>query len=474
MAFATNSSAFGIKPAGGNSIFGQSTAPKPAGGGLFGGGSTTTNPLFGGGQQQQQQQQPASTGLFGQSNQQQQPASTGLFGQPAANTQQQQPASTGLFGQPAANTQQQQPASTGLFGQPAANTQQQPSTGLFGQPANNNQQQPSTGLFGQPAANTQQQQPQQQGGLFGNSLFGNSTTQNQSTTQPAQQSSIFGSQPAQGSTWGASSLQGQQTQPAGSSAWGSTTATAGGSSLFGQPKSQPLGASTAQPSGQVPFTKSTKFNDLPDEMKKTFENIDAHIQGRVQISQDLKQRKLGEEPTKGQELIRGVHKDLVNATSILRSDVLYTRDLKAKADQAVQDTIVATRIIDGFRNPQQNGQYLKNHASFPLEFFNRITEQMRERLHWYKNTIEQIERKLSSTASQAQYTPQAISATLQAQHATFISLASKTAALDADLQKIKALYTQLWRQKTGSVRDPFNDLDRSGGADFGLDGLHVK
>ena len=34
----------------------------------------------------------------------------------------------------------------------------------------------------------------------------------------------------------------------------------------------------------------------------------AHIQGRVQISNDLKQRKLGQEPTKGQALTREVHK----------------------------------------------------------------------------------------------------------------------------------------------------------------------
>lgn len=53
--------------------------------------------------------------------------------------------------------------------------------------------------------------------------------------------------------------------------------------------------------------------------------------------------------------------------SITQSDALFTKDIKAKADQAVQDTIVATRIIDGFRNPQQNGAYLKNHATFPLE-----------------------------------------------------------------------------------------------------------
>ena len=52
----------------------------------------------------------------------------------------------------------------------------------------------------------------------------------------------------------------------------------------------------------------------------------------------------------------------------LHSDYRLTKDLKVKVDQSVQDTIVAIRIIDGFRNPQQNGAHLKNHATFPLEY----------------------------------------------------------------------------------------------------------
>jgi len=220
------------------------------------------------------------------------------------------------------------------------------------------------------------------------------------------------------------------------------------------------------------FARSTKFNDLPENVKKVFEDIDSHIQGRVHIGKELKERKLSEQATKGKELIRDVHKELANATSTLRADVHSTKDLKTKADQCVQDTIVAIRILDGHRNAQ-NGAYLKNHATFPLEFFDRTTVQMRERLHWYKSTIEQIERKLASVSAQTQHTPQSIASTLQAQHATFVALANKTAVIDAELQKIKALYTQLWRARTGSMRDPFNELDRGTGKDFGLEGLSV-
>ncbi|KIJ16071.1 hypothetical protein PAXINDRAFT_168682 [Paxillus involutus ATCC 200175] len=388
--------------------FGSSAAPS-----LFG-QSKPAGSLFG-------STQPASSGTsaFGQPQPQQQSAtSESPFGQHAGGAQQQQQQPTAsLFGQPA--TQQQQQPATSLFGQSAGGTQQQqqqPTSSFFGQPAGATQQQPATSLFGQPASGTQQQQ-------------------------------WFGTQP----------------QPATNTA---------GSSLFG-PQRQPssMSISPSQHSGPVLFSKATKFNDLPDEIKKKFENLDSHIQGRVQISNDLKQRKLGQEATKGQELIRDVHKELLSVAATIQSDILFTKDLKTKTDQAVQDTIVATRIIDGFRNPQQNGVYLKNYASFPLEFFTRVTQQMQERLHWYKNTIEQIERKLSSAAMQAQSTPQVISSTLQTQHAIFISLAAKTAAVDGELQKVKALYTQLWRAKTGSMRDPFNDLDRGSEGDFGMDSL---
>jgi nucleoporin p58/p45 len=54
--------------------------------------------------------------------------------------------------------------------------------------------------------------------------------------------------------------------------------------------------------------------------------------------------------------------------TLIQSDLSSTGEIKGEVDQSVQDTIVATRIIDGFRNSQHSGNYLKNHADFPLEF----------------------------------------------------------------------------------------------------------
>lgn len=509
MAFATTSSAFASKPAGGSifgnpqpqqqqqpstSTFGLGNAPplgqgqqQPSAFGSFAQNQQNPQPAAGGGglfgqPSQQQQPQQQTGGLFGQPSQQQQQPSGGLFGQ---SSQQQQP-SGGLFGQP---SQQQQPSGS-LFGQ---SSQQQPAGGLFGQNPQPQQQQSAGGLFGQ---NPQPQQQQSAGGLFGQStqqqqqqgatgggLFGSTTTQ-----QPQQ--NVFGGfggntsgQQQQGGLFGGgttNALQAQPTQQSG--AFGGGFGSTSGNPLFGnktqlqqqQQQQQFVPQNTLQPTGPL-FTKSTKFNDLPENVKQILESIETHIQGRVQISKDLHQRKLGEEPTKGQEQIRTIHKDLINIATTIRNDLHHTQDLKAKVDQAVEDTIIAIRIIDGFRNPQSGTSYLKDHARYPLEFFTRVTNQMRERLTWYKTTIEQIERKLTSSANQAQ-TPQGIVATLQAQHATFLALASKTAAVDAELQKVKALYTQLWRTKTGSVRDPFAGYDKpvDSNSDLGMGSLCVR
>ncbi|KAH8117918.1 hypothetical protein DFH11DRAFT_1541185 [Phellopilus nigrolimitatus] len=429
-----------------------------------------------------------------------------------------------LFG--SSNTTAPAPGAFGAFGQ------QQPGTSLFGAPnansganANAAQQQQPQQQEQQPQQQQQQQQ-QQFGQPGGSNLFG--------STQQQQQ------QPAPG-LFGASSTNPQaQTQTQGAAAgfgapstftgFGSNQATAG-SSLFGQ--SQPQQQQQQQSAPNVPlFTRSTKFNDLPDDLRKKFEQIDTHIQGRVQISNVLRQNNLGDEPQKGAEQIRSVHKlpdvpgifsarprvrvvaghldplfaflraptfpprffsrvplllffaaahsqprDLVNGINKLRADIASMRELRARMDQAVQDTIAATRIIDAFRSPQsaQQGAWLKHYAAFPLEFFTRVTEQLRERLQWFNNTLEQIERKLASEANHVSITPQSITATLQAQHASFVALASKAAALDGALQALKGTYRQLWRARTGSARDPFSAADRGalGGGEFGLEGLSV-
>ncbi|CAE6468631.1 unnamed protein product [Rhizoctonia solani] len=358
---------------------------------------------------------PATTGfggsLFGQSNTTQTtpaaPATGGLFGASNTSGQSSAPATNtgGLFGstQPAAGT-----TTGGLFGaqQPAANTTTTGTTGgLFGaQPATNSGI--TGGLFGaQPAANTTTT-----GGLFGGGQTGSNTT-------------------------------------TGTTGFG-----------FGAPTTTAPAQPAAQASG--PFTRTTKFNDLPDAQKKIFEELESFIQGRVQISVELKAQKLGDEIAKEQAALDELNKCLATASSALSSDRLAADDQRTKTDRNLQDALIATRIIDGFTKPQQMGGYLTSYANFPLEYFTRQVEEMKERVQRYKSTIEQIERKLSQvyeshSAQPVQPSPQAIANTLRAQHASFMALAARTAEIDSAVQKHKVVYTTRWRAQTGSARDPF-------------------
>ncbi|KAM6504315.1 hypothetical protein JOM56_001258 [Amanita muscaria] len=441
----------------GTSIFGQQSQQQPqstlGGTSLFGGntGTTSAGPgtqpqsnIFGSTSGAQGTQQPQRS-IFGSSTTGTQQPQAGLFGSSIPSTQ---PPTTSLFG--TSTTSTQQPTSS-LFGTSTANTQQ-PTTGLFGSTPSS--QQPQTGLFGSSATSTQQPQA---GGLWG------SSTSNTTGSGP------FG-------TLG----QGTQQQPQAPSTTNplQPQATLPAFGPFGPRPPQPqLQQPVAITSTNLVLTKTTKFNDLPEDVKRDLEALDSVIQSQIQISKELHQRKLGEEPLKGYELIKSVHKDFVDCYTTLRHDWHFMRDLKAKADRAVEDTIVATRIVDGFRNLQAGGAasagYLKEHAGFPFEFFSRVTEQNAARLSWYKSTIEQIERKLKSSSTQAQ-TPHSIAAALQAQHQTFLALASKAAILDSDLQKVKALYTQLWRQKTGSMRDPFDELDKNAATELEFEALPMN
>ncbi|KAL9714234.1 Nucleoporin nup49/NSP49 (Nuclear pore protein nup49/NSP49) [Leucoagaricus gongylophorus] len=484
------------QPAVTNSLFGSASTPSQSTTGLFGNQqqpatsgsllgnaltsqSTAGNNLFGNAATQQQQQPATGGGLFGSTPQQQQPAAGGsLFG---STPQQQQPATGGgLFG---STPQQQQPAAGGgLFG--STPQQQQPAAGggLFG--STPQQQQPAAGggLFG---STPQQQQPVQQTGQqpAGNSLFGNTATApNQTASLFGNAGSLFGNS---GTTTlpqtGASSLLGN-TGTGASSIFGNTSQQSqllpqsaqtnnafGTSSLFG---SKPAAAAPqvthqVQP-GQTLFTRSTKFNDLPDNLKQLLENIDAYTRSCMQTSKDLYQRKLGEGLVERQEMIEQMQKELNNTSYVIRNDLRHTEDLKDKVDRAMQDLVVASRIFDAFRNPQSGTTYLKDHASFPFEFFQRVTQQVTERMAWVKTTIEKVERKLSTSAGQVQ-TPQSIATTLQAQNTTFLALASQTAALETELHKIKTAYTQLWRANMSSARDPFDEVD-----DLGFGSLRVK
>ncbi|KAF8339575.1 uncharacterized protein EI90DRAFT_3117386 [Cantharellus anzutake] len=349
----------------------------------------------------------------------------------------------------------------GAFGGSSTSASSQPSTSsnLF---SSFNQNNANTGTSGGTSGSTGSNPFGSTNPSASSNIFGTSTTAPNSTTNP-QPTPLFGGATAAnplfggfGSTTGAP--QPQQTN----SLFGTNTLVGQPFQTTTQPSTLPFGQTQAQPpvSGLI---RTSKFNDLSDNDRQHLELFDASIQSQIQLSNELKAKKLGEDIEKATTILSGLMPSSDLIWNALRSDEDVTRDLKAKLDTAIQDETIATQILDGFQDVAKSG-YLQTHANFPFEYYTQLTFQLEARLETYKSTIDVIERKLSSLAEPHKRSPQAISNTLRTQHALFMALASRAAELDITMKRIRQNATVQWRAQTGSARDPF---DRGFGASIG-------
>ncbi|CCA72852.1 hypothetical protein PIIN_06788 [Serendipita indica DSM 11827] len=318
-------------------------------------------------------------------------------------------------------------------------------------------------------------------GLFGSSTFG--TQQQPAATNPfgpkpsgtlgsALASSTAPSQPS-GFSWGTSSTAAPSTPLPTSSLGGSglfsSTATAKpggfGLSTLGsstvaplQQQQPPLGSSTlttsAAPTTLPVLNGAAKFNDLPQPIQDLLNDTESLIQSGLNAAKDLKGRKLGDSILTNTENSRQLFHDLTSSSNTLQADDLFAKNLRKKVDQAVQDVVVCTHIIDGFRESGIQHPNLKTNAQYPIEFFVRLTDEMQDRLTRYKSIVDQLNRKLAFSF-QAQQTPQAITTTLQSQHASFIALAAKVAEIEGSFEDVKLQFATLYKARTGSALDPF-------------------
>ncbi|AAW40928.1 hypothetical protein CNA04010 [Cryptococcus deneoformans JEC21] len=402
------------QPAGGGSSLFGSFGAKPAapaagttgtGGGLFGGASGQQQQppsggggLFGSTTQPQQQAQQSGSGLFGSTTQpqQQQQQTGGLFGSTMQPAQQ----SSGLFGSTV-----QKPAGSGLFGSTTQPTQQSTGIGLFGSTAQTAQQPASTGLFG---STTQQQQPS-------TSLFGQSTAQ-----------------------LGGSSLFGQTTQPP-------------------QNQQQELKTS-ANPGANTGADKTTKFSDLPEAAQKYIEQLDTAIKNQKSIASTLQTEPLGRAIWQTSLDVKSATEEYSSISHTLKSLKNSISQLRDKMIDQSRDVERIKEIWDIYTSGEgRMGQIrLGAYKEFPHEFFSKVANSMEERVTRYKKTITQLNRVVASLSSDSQTSsPQVIAQTINNHQQAILALAAQLDQLQVRMNGLKAEFTADWRDKTGSVRDPF-------------------
>jgi hypothetical protein len=176
------------------------------------------------------------------------------------------------------------------------------------------------------------------------------------------------------------------------------------------------------------------------------------------------------------------------------------------------DRLTAQRVVDAYSASKQSGPAAaaalatgRSLANFPFEYveclaapsspsqpcaryFSRHIDALTARLRTYHEALTQVQGQVrQQEANQARgelrpkhtgrpaslsHAPPAILPSLRAQHGFAMSLAAKLAALHQDMTELKEAYTRMWRERVGSVRDPFED-GRTADAQPGMAGLSL-
>ena len=114
-----------------------------------------------------------------------------------------------------------------------------------------------------------------------------------------------------------------------------------------------------------------------------------YIQGRSHISLNLKAEEgLGKDVTKSSNLLIQVQNNLMSLKSTLTHTDASLQSLKGDTDTDTVRALIMTRVIDGYKRPQEFGAYLKTYRDFPHEYFSQISEDLLSRSLKYTHMLE--------------------------------------------------------------------------------------
>ncbi|KAH8920966.1 hypothetical protein BT69DRAFT_1351979 [Atractiella rhizophila] len=305
-----------------------------------------------------------------------------------------------------------------------------------------------TSAFGSFGATPTAAKPASAFGSFGSGLGSTSTTANPFAAKPASAFGGFGT---------------------------STTTPAAG---FGTSTGLGLGATQPQQPAVAPLNKNTKYEDLPAEAKKIVDEIDAFIQGRLAIRDELKAFDFGATIQQGRDKLKEVEAQYLYTDTLHQQSTRTTADLKNTLEQNVQDMIKTINIVDGVKTPAKAVASGQVGAGFVDEYFQRKTQEFKTRLQRYHSTMEALEQQLASVSSSKSrragtVSPAAIGSTLQAQNQSFMLLASSIADIHEEVKHLKVDYREIYREKTGHFHDPFG-VNGEADVEAGMEGLSMS
>ncbi|KAH9819472.1 hypothetical protein DFH28DRAFT_26201 [Melampsora americana] len=204
--------------------------------------------------------------------------------------------------------------------------------------------------------------------------------------------------------------------------------------------------------------RTTRFNDLPDEFKRQLESLDAMIQNQCRLADTIKSTELGKEINEGSSQLRQVKAELNGTSSLINESSIMLENLQKTLDQDISDILkIGTNLESLNNNPTKSNQEMNNLLKFQLDFFIKQTLKLNERIKVYEQTLEFVECQLKGLNDRPN--PASIVPAIKAQYSTFMVLADRVAKLDSRLRFIEDGFIEIWKLQTGSVKNPFLEID---------------
>ncbi|KXS18829.1 hypothetical protein M427DRAFT_29302 [Gonapodya prolifera JEL478] len=260
--------------------------------------------------------------------------------------------------------------------------------------------------------------------------------------------------------------------PAPSLFGGASAAPAPTSSLFSfatttaaaqQQPAAPVGfsLSVANPVSQPPLPQTTpiqltysnisprtKFGDLPDdEFKKFLLEVADIIRKDEDTYAEIVASKVGPELNALAEERKELTKKLSSLRTFLESDLRAIDAIKERNAREYRQAEQAGRFVDrlqGDPNRTRVGAGLAV-GDFTMEFFVDLVRSFEERIRYYRQSVEDLERNVSAMARSSQLDPRiALEDSLRAQYDSFLHLAGRVAEVHEEVRRAAEEYRQ-WR-----------------------------
>ncbi|KAJ3121229.1 hypothetical protein HK098_003889 [Nowakowskiella sp. JEL0407] len=193
------------------------------------------------------------------------------------------------------------------------------------------------------------------------------------------------------------------------------------------------------------ITNTTKYSQLPENVRKQIDEIEKYIQDQIHILEWI----TGNQPdsyisetTKETNQLQVKMKGLRN---LLERDGTAINDLKRQIDHFARINDTASRYIERYKISPYNNKLVSG-SDITENFFLYVASGLEERIQQYKQNIDELERHITSCtqAQQSQiFSPQVIHDVMKTQHESLLMIASKVAANHDAIERLCEQYQKV-------------------------------